>query len=451
MSDWKFPKDFMWGAATASYQIEGAAGEDGKGESIWDRFCHTPGMVMNNDTGDIACDHYHRYREDIALMEKIGLKGYRFSIAWPRIYPQGKGAVNQKGLDFYQRLVDELLEHRIEPIATLYHWDLPQVLQDTGGWANRDTIQYFTDYADAIFSALGDRVKSWITFNEPWVIAFLGYEQGKHAPGIHDMPTALQVSHHLNLSHAAAVNAYRAGTYNDGEIGITLNMSTVYPATESRDDIDAAKRHDGFMHRWFLEPALAGTYPEDMLALYLDQYGSRVIHTDDMKIISSAKPDFIGLNYYTRNVIRSNEYGTFNIGHVQPEGNPYTDMGWEICPDGLYDLLMRFKNDYNNPKIYITENGAAFKDKVESDGSVHDYDRIAYLKEHFKAAHRAIRDGCNLKGYFVWSLLDNFEWAFGYTKRFGLIHVDYNTLKRTPKKSAEWYGRVIAANSCEVE
>ncbi len=447
MSKITFPKDFIWGSATASYQVEGAVNQDGRGESIWDRFSHTPGKVLNGDTGDVACDHYNRYREDVQLMKELGLKGYRFSVAWPRIYPQGKGQVNQKGLDFYSSLVDELLKADIEPIVTLYHWDLPQALQDMGGWDNRDVADYFAEYAFKMYDVLGDRVKKWITHNEPWVVAFLGNAFGQHAPGYTDLALAVRISHHLLLSHAKAVQAYRqSGNDDGGQIGITLNLTPVYPASDTPEDGQAVQFLDGFQNRWFLDTVFKGTYPEDMLAFYQEKCNAPVIYPGDMELIANNPIDFIGINYYTRSVVKKGKKDSFDsVEHVRPEGK-YTEMGWEVYPQGLYDLLMRVHRDYNAPTIYITENGAAFKDDKVVDGTVDDQDRLEYLKSHFEAAYRAIQDGVNLKGYYVWSFMDNFEWAFGYSKRFGIVYVDYETLKRTPKKSALWYRDVIAEN-----
>jgi len=445
MSKITFPKDFVWGAATASYQIEGAVTQDGRGESIWDRFSHTPGKVLNGDTGDVACDHYNRYKEDVQLMKELGLKGYRFSIAWPRIYPQGKGQVNQKGIDFYDSLVDELLKAGIEPAITLYHWDLPQTLQDMGGWDNRDVIDYFADYAFKMYDVLGDRVNKWITHNEPWVVAFVGNAFGEHAPGYKDYALAVRISHHLLLSHAKAVQAYRQSG-SDGQIGITLNLTPVYPASDSPEDCEAAQFQDGFQNRWFLDPVFKGAYPEDILEFYQEKINAPVIQDGDMKLIADNSIDFIGINYYTRAVVKKGREAAFeSIEHVHPEGT-YTEMGWEVYPKGLYDLLVRIHRDYNSPDIYITENGAAFKDDKSVEGRVDDQDRLEYLRSHFEAAHKAIQDGVRLRGYYVWSLMDNFEWAFGYSKRFGIVYVDYETLKRTPKKSALWYRDVIADN-----
>jgi len=437
----RFPDNFVWGAATASYQIEGAYNEDGKGESIWDRFCRTPGKVQDGDRGGIACDFYHRYRDDVKLMKSMSLNAYRFSIAWSRIFPQGKGQVNQRGLDFYERVVDELLDSGIEPFVTLYHWDLPQALQEKGGWANRDTIGYFKDYAEEVSRKLGDRVHFWITHNEPWVVSFLGHHSGIHAPGIKNLSTALKVSHHLLLSHGETVAVIRDNGDEKTQVGITLNLSPVYPVSESEEDKKAAKRWDGYLNRWFLEPIYKGSYPEDMLALYGDK--APEIQAQDLERIST-KTDFLGVNYYTRTVVKADKKEVFlGLSQVKPTGAEYTEMDWEIYPPGIYEILKRVHNDYDAPVIYITENGVAFPDKIDKNGRVNDESRIEYLKGHFLQAHRAIEDGVKLSGYFVWSLLDNFEWAYGYSKRFGLIYTDYPTQKRIIKASGWWYKKVI--------
>lgn len=447
MSKITFPNDFIWGAAAASYQIEGAAFEDGKGESIWDKFSHTNGKVLNGDTGDVACDHYHKYKRDVQMMKEMGLKSYRLSISWPRIFPSGGGQVNQKGLDFYSRLIDELLENGIEPIVTLYHWDLPQALQDKGGWGNRDICQYFAEYASCMFENLGDRVKKWITLNEPWCTAFLGYGIGVHAPGIQDYPLSVQVSHNLILSHAKAVQAFRE-LNTGGKIGITLNLTPAYPATESEDDRAAAVVADGFSNRWFLDPVLKGRYPEDMMKLYREKFNVPVVEPGDMDIIAGSHIDFLGINNYTRSVVKKSDNNPpLNFEEVKPKGSKYTDMEWEIYPDGLYDLLVRVSRDYNSPHILVTENGAAFKDELSEEGHIDDDDRIEYLRQYLTGAHRAIQDGVKLDGYYVWSLMDNFEWALGYSKRFGLIYIDYKEdQKRIWKKSAYWYRDVILRN-----
>src|SRR5712692_969884 len=445
----QFPAQFLWGTATASYQIEGAAREDGRGESIWDRFCATPGNVKNNENGDIACDHYHRYPEDVQLMKELGLNAYRFSIAWPRILPTGRGQVNAAGLDFYDRLVDTLLDAGIEPFVTLYHWDLPQVLQDqVGGWNSRETAYAFADYADIVSRRLGKRVKNWITINEPYVSAVEGHEAGVHAPGFKDSCLAWQVSHHLLLAHGLAVPLLRANGSPQTRVGITLSFTPVEPATESEEDRLLAQYGDGKSNRWFLDPIFRGGYPEDMLNL-LPMLGDIVpkMEVGDAAII--ARPvDFLGVNYYYRTIIHhpaNSPPGDYEV--VKPGGAEYTDMGWEVYPRGLYKLLTRFHKEYAIPEMYVTENGAAFKDTVSEDGQVHDARRVSYLREHFLAAHSAIAEGVPLKGYFVWSLMDNFEWAVGYAKRFGIVYIDYPTQRRIVKDSGKWYGDVIGGAS----
>lgn len=444
MSKINFPKDFVWGTATAAYQIEGAYNEDGRGESIWDRFCHTPGMVENGDTGDIACDHYHRYEEDIKIMKEMGIKSYRYSIAWPRIFPEGKGKPNQKGLDFYKRITNLLLENGITPAVTLYHWDLPQKLQDIGGWANRDVTDYFAEYAGEVFRNLGDTVPTWITHNEPFVVAILGNMLGLHAPGIKDLKTTLDVSHNLLLSHGKALSLFREMNI-DGKIGICLNFSSKYPASEKPEDIRAAELSFGVVGRWFADPVFKGHYPQDVLEYYKNR---GVLHTfpeEDMKIINQPI-DFLALNYYTSEFIRYDAELGFTGINPQLENFDRTEMGWIIYPQGLYDLLTRLDRDYGKPDLIISENGAAFKDEVNSNGRVEDTRRIKYLADHLTQAQKAIESGVNLKGYYLWSLMDNFEWAFGYTKRFGIVHVDYETQKRTIKDSGHWYKEVIKNN-----
>ncbi len=410
-----FPQDFIWGAATAAYQIEGAWNEDGKGESIWDRFSHTPGMVTNGDTGDIACDHYHRWQEDVALMADMGLEAYRFSIAWPRILPEGRGEVNRAGIDFYSRLVDRLLEAGIVPWATLYHWDLPQALQDEGGWPAREIVDAFTEYADVASRALGDRVKHWITLNEPWVSAFVGYRDGRHAPGHADLGEALAASHHLLLSHAQAVPVIRANR-PDAEVGITLNLTPQEPASASMADRQEATWVDGYINRWFLDPLAGRGYPQDVVTS-LGQ-AMPFVQTGDLDLIA-VPVDFLGVNYYTRGIVRSSRVSeTDNPPPQVVQSDEITDMGWEVYPRGLYNLLGRLHFEYNFPAIYITENGAAYADEVGRDGQVDDPARLEYIKRHLEAVFRAIQIGVPVRGYFAWSLLDNFEWGFGYSKRF---------------------------------
>jgi beta-glucosidase len=436
----RFPDGFAWGTATASYQIEGAVEEGGRSKSIWDTFSHTPGKVAGGDTGDIADDHYHRYEEDVALMADLGVGWYRFSLAWPRLQPDGRGALNNAGVAFYTRLIEALLAKDITPWVTLYHWDLPQVLEDAGGWPERDTAERFAEYALAVYDRLGDRVQHWTTLNEPWCSSILGYAAGAHAPGATDPGAAIKAAHHLLLGHGRAIEAMRGRGNADHQLGITLNLSPTDAASDAPEDVDAARRADGLANRLFLDPLLKGTYPDD-LGLPADH-----IADGDLETIS-ADLDFLGVNYYFRTVVRKGEdAGGPTIwplnGDIDPveRGLPKTDMGWEIDPDGLYDILGRVARDYPGVPLYVTENGAAF------DTGIHDTDRVEYLRSHFAAAERAIGDGVDLRGYFVWSLLDNFEWAYGFSKRFGLIHVDYETLVRTPKDSARFYAQVTQAN-----
>ncbi len=442
----KFPEGFLWGAATSAYQIEGAWNEDGKGPSIWDTFAHTPGKIRDGSTGDVACDHYHRWREDVALMKTLGLKAYRFSISWPRVLPSGKTPVNPKGLDFYDRLVDALLEAGIVPFVTLYHWDLPQALQDLGGWANRDLAYYFADYAAVVARRLGDRVTYWTTLNEPWVISWIGHGWGEHAPGLRNPKVALQVAHHLLLSHGLAVDVLRDLVGPSAQVGIVLDLSPVYPASDNPKDRAASQWADGFRNRWFLDPLFRGSYPADMWALYGDL--APKVKPGDMAQIAR-RLDFLGVNYYTRAVVAHDPKEKFQVRQVQVQTSEHTEMGWEIYPQGLFELLARLVREYKVPAIFVTENGAAFNDEVTTDGQVRDEKRIQYLYVHIREAHRAIQEGVPLKGYFVWSLLDNFEWTYGYTKRFGIIYVDYQTLRRIPKESAYWYAKVIENNGLE--
>jgi beta-glucosidase len=440
---WRMPDGFLWGAATASYQIEGAAAEDGRGESIWDRFCHTPGKVANGDTGDVACDHYHRTAQDIALMRELGLQAYRFSIAWPRILPQGTGAVNSAGLDFYDRLVDELLAAGITPFVTLYHWDLPQALQDQGGWSNRATAEAFRTYADVVSKRLGDRVAHWITHNEPWCTAFLGNFTGEHAPGLRDLETTLRVAHHLLLSHGWAVPVLRANSTPGAEVGITLNPDSKDPAGENEADRAAARRVDTVKDRWFLDPLFLGHYPDLVLGGRPDLIP---VQPGDLEQIS-VPIDFLGVNNYSRVVVQAGPRGDGSDDRVvRPEHAAYTAMGWEVAPDAFRRLLIRLQQDYRPAKMYVTENGAAYEDVVSADGEVRDPAREHYLRAYLQAAHQAIAAGANVQGYFCWSLLDNFEWSFGYSKRFGLTYVDFASQQRTIKQSGRWYARTIAAH-----
>jgi len=443
MATYPFPEGFAWGAATASYQVEGAVAEDGRGESIWDRFSHTPGKVENGDTGDVADDHYHRWPQDVEIMQSLGLNAYRFSIAWPRVIPDGLGAVNEAGLDFYERLVDRLLAAGIEPYVTLYHWDLPQALQDRGGWPNRDAVSWFADYVAVVSNRLGDRVHHWITHNEPFVAAFAGYGSGELAPGIRDPKAALLAAHHLLLSHGQAVPILRANGNGSTQVGITLNLTWAEPASERPADVEAARRQDGFVNRYFLDPLFKGAYPADMLA-YFGAQAPRIEPGDLLQI--SVPVDFLGVNYYTRAVVADDPNAAYlRLRTVRPPYSEYTEMGWEVYPEGLYKLLRRLHEEYRPRALYITENGCALADRPE-DGRVHDPRRISYLREHLIQVQRAIQEGVPLQGYFVWSLLDNFEWAHGYAKRFGIVYVDYATQARILKDSALFYRQVAQTN-----
>ena len=446
-----FPADFLWGAATASYQIEGAVNEDGRGESIWDRFSHTPGMTENGDTGDVACDHYHRWPEDLDLMQEVGLKAYRFSVAWPRIFPEGGGTVNQRGLSFYARLVDELLERDIAPVVTLYHWDLPQALETRlGGWTARETAERFADYAASVFGALGDRVPQWVTVNEPWVAAFPGYHSGRHAPGHTDLRKAVRASHHLLLGHARAVQVYRSLGL-PGKIGITLDLQVAAPDGDSDEDRRAAELGDGYTNRWFLDPLFHARYPSDVEALFDDRGAGLgdALEPGDLPAIA-APLDFLGMNFYMRRWYRAAPDGLGFTERLAREGDATTEMGWGIVPDAMGEQLARLRADYPPIPLYITENGMADREGVGADGAVHDERRIDYLRRHFAVADEALAAGTDLRGYFVWSFMDNFEWGFGYRPRFGIVHVDYETLARTPKDSARWYAGVIRTNGADL-
>lgn len=438
----RFPDGFLWGAATSSYQIEGAVAEDGRSESVWDRFCRIPGRVMNGDTGAVACDHYHRWRDDIRIMEELGLSAYRFSVAWPRVLPGGSGTANQAGLDFYDRLVDGLLEAGIEPFVTLYHWDHPQCIEDAGGWRVRDTAHAFADYAAAVEARLGDRVRHWLTLNEPWVVAHLGHRTGRHAPGLVNSGAELDVIHHQLLGHGLASQALRAG-HRDIEVGIALNLEPRVPRSDHPLDRDAADFEEGLMNRWFLDPLLVGRYPDDLAAL--TGWPASVVSDGDLGII--AQPlDAVGLNYYRTEVV--GYPGLRDCDRPSPLRRPpaeATEMGWPVTPAGLGQML-RMLAGRGVEAIYITENGAAYPDTIRDGETVDDHGRRSYLERHLVEAARAIADGVPLRGYFAWTLLDNFEWSFGYSRRFGLVHVDHATQRRIPKASADWYRDVITRN-----
>ena len=433
-----FPGEFAWGAATSAYQIEGAVNAEGRGESIWDRFSATPGKIVTGETGCGACDSFHRYEDDIRLMRELGLTGYRFSIAWPRILPSGRGRPNAAGLDYYERVVDELLSSGIEPFVTLYHWDLPQALEDRGGWPVRETAEAFAEYVAVVVARLGDRVSNWITVCEPWVVAWLGYGSGEHAPGRTSEKDALGAAHHVLLAHGLAADALRAGSPR-AKVGITIDLVRFHPLTGSAVDAEVVAQAEALRNRSILDPVLTGRYPQAVL----EQHdGLPPVHEGDMRLVA-APLDFLGINYYTRNVVRAGPAGGPPETVPMPDSE-HTAMGWEVYPDGLYELLVQLRTDYDIPPIYVTENGAAYDDRLE-DGTVDDPQRVAYVKQHLAAIERAIAGGVSVQGYFVWSLLDNFEWAFGYSRRFGIVYVDFETLRRIPKSSFYWYRDFIAA------
>jgi beta-glucosidase len=452
MARLSFPRGFLWGVATSAPQIEGGTGEGGRGESIWDRFSRRPGRIADGSTPEIACDHFHRWREDLELLRWLGVGAYRFSIAWPRVLPEGRGPVSEAGLDFYDRLVDGLHDAGILPVVTLYHWDLPQPLEDRGGWGHRGTVAAFEEYAAAVSRRLGDRVKHWVTHNEPWCIAVLGHEEGEHAPGSTDPALALRVAHHLLLSHGRAAGIIRQNA-SDARVGIVLNLTPATPATPDHPaDLDAVRRFDGLFNRWYLDPLFRGRYPEDAVhdrvrRGHLSEGPLPFALPGDLETISTPL-DFLGVNYYSRVVVRA---GSDGEPVALPMGTPAerTDMGWEVYPQGLEDLLVRLHREYGPAEIFITENGAAYTDGRDGLGRIVDQRRVEFLRSHLKAAHRAIARGVPLRGYFAWSLLDNFEWAHGYEKRFGLFEVDYDSQKRTAKESAFWYRDVLAGNAVE--
>ena len=429
---------FTWGVSTSSYQIEGAANEDGRGQSIWDTFCKVPGKVVNFDNGDMACDHYHRYKEDLDLMKWMGVKAYRFSVAWPRVIPDGVGRVNEMGLDFYDRLIDSLLEREIAPWLTMYHWDLPEVLQLRGGWNNREIVEWFGEYSEVLTSRFGDRVKNWMTLNEPLCSAWLGHLYGDMAPGIKDLQTALNVSHNLLMSHGLACQVIRSNV-SEANVGIVINVTPAVPATDSQEDGNAAQLADGFDNRWFLDPVFGRSYPADVI----DALGaSPEIHSGDMKLIAQDL-DFLGVNFYSRQTVAADQNSKpLPIRSVNRENVKRTAMNWEVHPQAFEEILLRISKEYSPKAIYITENGSAWNDEVIN-GEIIDDERIDYLVRHLDAMRSARDRGAPILGYFAWSFLDNFEWAYGYEKRFGLIYVDYKTQKRTPKKSAFFYRQLL--------
>jgi beta-glucosidase len=457
-----FPKGFTWGVAASAHQIEGAWDQDGKGPSIWDTFNHTRGKIANGETGDVAIDHYHRYKEDAALMGQLGIPAYRFSIAWSRILPEGKGKVNPKGLGFYDRLVDELLKNKVEPYACLFHYDLPQALQGEGGWPKRDVAYYFADYARIVSERLSDRVGTFLTHNEPWVPAIVGYIAGEHAPGLRRPAAGFKALHHLLLSHGLASQAIRAAGRRPVKVGIVLNLSPIHPARDIKADREAARRMDTLLNRVVLDPLLKGTSPlQESAASKLITSG--LIQPGDLETIRTL--DLLGINYYTRTVARYDpKFPIVAASQVQPEGNEYSGM-WEIYPEGLYEIILRVWNDYFQPsppsplplgegsklpELMVTENGVPVPDGLDFDGRVRDERRIRYLKNHIFQVHRAIKAGVPIQGYFVWSFMDNFEWALGYGPRFGLVYVDFKTLKRTVKDSGSWFAQVIKDNGFEI-
>lgn len=430
--------EFIWGVATSSYQIEGAVNEDGRGQSIWDTFCKVPGKVANFDNGDIACDHYHRFKEDLDLMKWMGVKAYRFSVAWPRVIPDGVGRVNEMGLDFYDRLIDSLLEREIAPWLTMYHWDLPEALQLRGGWNNREVVEWFGEYGEVLTSRFGDRVKNWMTLNEPLCSAWLGHLYGDMAPGIKDLQTALNVSHNLLMSHGLACQVIRSNV-SEANVGIVINVTPAVPATDSQEDSNAAQLADGFDNRWFLDPVFGRTYPADVI----DAIGaSPEIHSGDMKLIAQDL-DFLGVNFYFRQTVAADQNSKpLPIRSLNRENVKRTAMNWEVHPQAFEEILLRISKEYSPKAIYITENGSAWNDEVIN-GEIIDDERIDYLVRHLDAMRSARSQGAPILGYFAWSFLDNFEWAYGYEKRFGLIYVDYKTQTRTPKKSALFYRQLL--------
>lgn len=437
----QFPKDMKWGTATASYQIEGAAFEDGRGLSIWDTFSHTPGKVINGDNGDVACDSYHRYEEDIELMKELGIDVYRFSVAWPRIFPKGRGEVNPKGLDFYHSFVDKLIENGIEPMCTLYHWDLPQTLQDEGGWDNRETIDAFVEYSELMFKEFSGKIKYWITLNEPWCISYLSNYLGLHAPGNKDLQLATNVAHNLLVAHGRTVKKFR-DLGMEGEIGYAPNTTWLEPFSNKQEDIEACRRENAFFIEWFMDPVFLGEYPQFMVDWFEKKGVTVPIQEGDMEDIHQ-KIDFLGINYYTGHIAQYKENeGLFDWEMVEM-GYERTDIGWPIYPEGFYKVLTYITERYGTVPVYITENGSCYNHEPKN-GRVKDEPRIKYLKQHLTALSRSIESGVNIKGYLTWSMLDNFEWAEGYSKRFGLVHVDYNTLERTKKDSYYWFKHTAA-------
>ncbi len=445
----RFPDSFLWGASTSAYQIEGSPLADGAGPSIWQRFAHSPGRTTNGDTGDVACDHYRRYKDDVKLMSDLGLQAYRFSISWSRILPEGTGRVNKGGLDFYERLVDALLAANIKPNATLFHWDLPAALDDRGGWLNRDVADWFGEYARIVFATLGDRVPMWATLNEPWVVTDGGYLHGALAPGHRNLFAAPIATHNLMRAHGTGVQAFRAES-RTGQIGLVVNLEPKDPATRSAEDDQAARRGDAYMNRQYLDPVFKGTYPEEMNEIFGQAWPD--FPADDFRLIGQ-KIDFLGINYYTRGVVRDDPTALpVRIAYVRQPEHEYSETGWEVHPPSLTRTLLWVTERYGRIPLYITENGAAFYDAPHAiDGQVNDPLRVWYYREHLKACHDAIAAGADLRGYFAWSLLDNYEWSLGFSKRFGIVHVNYQTQERTPKASALYYRDVIRSNGASLD
>lgn len=447
--DYQFPDNFIWGAIASAYQIEGAWDEDGKGQSIWDQYVRLPDRILNGDTGNTACNHYHLMPDDVKLMKEIGLLSYSFTMSWTRILPEGVGEINQKGLEFYDRLVDNLLKAGIKPKATLYHWDFPVLLQDRGGWPNRDSIEWFGEYAAIAFNKLADRVDLWATHNEPWVAAFLGYGAGIHAPGINDATQAYQAAHHMLLAHAKAVEIYRAGNFG-GEIGLILNLNHLIPGSDKEEDLQATRRVYDETHSLFLDPIFLGKYPENFFQ-WLGPNQPQIEPGDLEKLTGTA--DYLGINHYNSDKVYYDHFGGWLRARLEAYTAPgwgYTQMGWGINPSGLKAEVANIVNNYGHPKLFLTENGCAAVDIPDENGFVNDLDRIRFLRAHLIALHEAIEDGANVQGYYVWSILDNFEWDRGYSNKFGLVRVDFQSLERIPKQSAHWYSNVIKNNAVRI-
>lgn len=449
MAHTTFPKGFLWGTASASYQIEGGANEDGKGESVWDRFSHTPGKIKNGDTGDVACDFYHRHADDIELMAQLGLNAARISIAWPRIMPTGKGPVNQKGIDFYSRVADEMLKRNIQPWVTLYHWDLPQTLEANGGWPNRDLAEYFRDYAVAVADALGDRVKHWMVFNEPWIFTMLGYATGIHAPGRKEMVEAIKATHTVNLAQGMAVRAIRESKNHPEAVGTAFSMSPVHPETHSLEDRTAAERWHRFYNMWFLDTVMRGKYPDAYL------HGSIKDHVEirdgDMDTIK-APLDFIGINLYTRAIVAHDSNDRYmGVKQRRAKAGEVTDFGWEVYPQALSEMIQHVAKEYPGVAIYVTENGCSYGEGPDAAGKVDDQRRISFLRRYIFEVGQAMKAGAEVRGYFLWTFTDNFEWAEGFAQRFGIVHCDFKTQKRTVKESGRWYGQLARTGALDFD